>query len=126
MCLLSARWILLHGGLFLTELDETLPLRDRVHRPGLAQFARGLRKSNAHGIRRLMADGARIVASACTFGPVPVVKSIAALAAGWSCASAVPDRYAHVLAYWGNYVGTCACLFHRIATGQRTDGSEVA
>ena len=32
----------------------------------------------------------------------------------WAWASLYPYSYDHVLAYWGNYAGTCAYIFHRL------------
>lgn len=95
-------------------LADVLP-RDRVHH--LASFG-GLRASTAlpaPAARLLAREAPRFAAAAARYGAAPLAKTLFVLpiAAAWAAKHA--DRFDHVLAYWGNYAGTCAYLAHRLA-----------
>lgn len=59
-------------------------------------------------------DAARTLASAAIRGPMAVAKTAYVLPQAWAWAAEHAGRYDHVLAYWGNYPGTCAYAFHRL------------
>lgn len=96
--------------------DRALP-RERVHHPGWHLLRRAVCPPSTNATARLLGDGATVLASASRYGAEPVAKSVCALLEGWAWATRAPARYDHVLAYWGNYAGTAAFLFHRIAGG---------
>lgn len=87
--------------------------RDRVHHMGLLESMRGVTTLLRSGTvaRR---DARAVLASAVQHGAVPFAKTAYVLPKAWTWA-AQASRYDHVLAYWGNYAGTCAYLFHRLA-----------
>jgi glycosyltransferase involved in cell wall biosynthesis len=45
---------------------------------------------------------------------VPFAKTAYVLPKAWAWSGPHAQRYDHVLAYWGNYAGTCAYAFHRL------------
>src|SRR2546427_417164 len=59
-------------------------------------------------------DAAAVSLAAARFGPGPLAKSVYVFPKAWAWAAQHADQYDHVLAYWGNYAGTCAYLFHRL------------
>ena len=60
-------------------------------------------------------DTAAVCASAVRFGLEPLGKSIWAIFEGQSFAQKhFNEKYDHILAYWGNYTGTCAYICHRL------------
>jgi len=103
---------------------DQLP-RDRVHHLKFFQSVRaGITTLVKPGTGRMARRDARdIMASAVRFGRVPFAKTAYVLPKAWTWAAryaraqtegAEPRRYDHVLAYWGNYAGTCAYIFHRL------------
>src|SRR5919198_1356087 len=42
-------------------------------------------------------------------------KTLYLMPKAWAWAAEHAGQYDHVLGYWGNYAGTCAYLFHRLA-----------
>jgi glycosyltransferase involved in cell wall biosynthesis len=93
---------------------EVLP-RDRVHHLGIADCIRRARPWPPRRLARLARDAALVSASAVRHGLIPLAKSGYVVPKAWVWAHEFADRYDHVLAYWGNYAGTCAYLFHRLA-----------
>lgn len=98
---------------------DKLP-RDRVHHLRLLESIRGV-TTLARGGATARGDARAVLASAVPHGLVPFAKTAYVLPKAWTWASqyqknAAARRYDHVLAYWGNYAGTCAYLFHRLAT----------
>jgi colanic acid/amylovoran biosynthesis glycosyltransferase len=86
--------------------------RNRVHHLGLVSSVRqSLGRVGKLGWR----DALRILPSAVRFGPVPLAKTAYALPKAWAWAAQYGHSYDHILAYWGNYAGTCAYAFHRLA-----------
>jgi len=88
--------------------------RDRVHHLPLRATGPGLSWLGHASARR---DARAILASAKNYGPVPFAKTAYVLPKAWTWARDYRNAgYDHVLAYWGNYAGTCAYAFHRLAT----------
>ena len=88
--------------------------RDRVHHLPLRATGSGLSMLRDATARR---DARAILASARHFGAAPFAKTAYVLLKAWTWARAYRNAgYDHVLAYWGNYAGTCAYVFHRLAT----------
>ena len=106
----------LDAGLWRYTLDllspDKLP-RDRIHHLSLADSVRQAR----HTVRTRSAicarDALAVLPAAARYGPVPLAKTAYVLPKAWAWAAAFGDAYDHVLAYWGNYAGTCAYAFHR-------------
>lgn len=63
---------------------------------------------------RFMRDAVAVSASAMRLGIGPLARSAYVMTKGWGWAARNRDRYDHVLAYWGNYAGTGAYVFHRL------------
>jgi glycosyltransferase involved in cell wall biosynthesis len=84
---------------------------DHVHNIGMGE---SLRTRPPRALGRLMRDALAIGASAARFGFVPLAKSAYVIPKAWAWAARHGERYDHVLAYWGNYAGTCAYVFHRL------------
>ena len=63
---------------------------------------------------RFMRDAVAVSGSAMRLGIGPLVRSAYVMTKGWGWAARNRDRYDHVLAYWGNYAGTGAYVFHRL------------
>jgi glycosyltransferase involved in cell wall biosynthesis len=87
----------------------------RVHHLGLAEAMRGARRVRRSRVLQGWSDVTRILPAAARFGAVPFAKTVYVLPKAWAWAAAYGDRYDHILAYWGNYAGTCAYVFHRLA-----------
>ena len=92
---------------------DQLP-RERVHHVSLGGSLAGALTTLRTGGARLRRDARAILASAAQHGPVPFAKTAYVLPKAWAWA-AEHRQYDHVLAYWGNYAGTCAYAFHRLA-----------
>lgn len=93
-------------------LDESVLPRSRVHHISLP--ASLWRARPWRGAGTVVRAAAAIGASALRYGPVPLLKSMYVLPKAWAWAAERGDRYDHILAYWGNYAGTSAYLFHRL------------
>ncbi len=63
---------------------------------------------------RFVRDALAVGASAMRLGIGPLARSAYVVTKGWGWAARHADRYDHVLAYWGNYAGTGAYVFHRL------------
>ncbi len=92
---------------------EVLP-RERVHHLSLGASLRQAPSGSLRQVAGFLRDAAVIAASAVRYGPLPLAKSMYVLPKAWAWAAQFRDRYDHVLAYWGNYAGTCAYAFHRL------------
>lgn len=92
---------------------EHLP-RQRVHH--LTWPRAMMRAARGGALRRAMnlRDAASILAAAARFGPAAFAKTACVLPKGWAWTAGPGPRIDHVLAYWGNYAGTCAYVFHRM------------
>ena len=94
--------------------EDVLP-RARVHHLGLLQACQdAVTWPPPRRLGTFFRDALAVNASALRYGPVAFAKTayICPKALGWAARHA--DGYDHVLAYWGNYAGTCAYLFHRL------------
>ena len=92
--------------------------RQRVHHLSVSAGLNGalsmLRRSPGAAAR----DALTVLGAAARYGPVRFAKTAYLLPKAWTWAEAVARSsrpFDHVLAYWGNYAGTCAYLFHRLA-----------
>ena len=93
--------------------EDVLP-RDRVHHAGVGRSLAGARRLPASRVGTLAGDSAAILASATRYGATTLAKTAYVLPKAWDWAGQFADRFDHVLAYWGNYAGTCAYAFHRL------------
>jgi len=98
-------------------LDSVLP-RNRVHHLSLPQALLAGRSWPPRRAATGLRDAAAITASALRFGPTAFAKSAYVMPKAWAWARQFPDRFDHVLAYWGNYAASCAYAFHRLTTRQ--------
>src|SRR5690242_4103357 len=87
--------------------------RDRIHHIGLREGLRRLPPPGTRGVR-LVRDAIAVSASALRYGPVTFAKTAYVLPKAWAAAHRYADQFDHVLAYWGNFAGTCGYLFHRL------------
>jgi glycosyltransferase involved in cell wall biosynthesis len=97
-------------------LDERVLPRSRVHHISLA--ASLWRARPWRGVGTVVRAAAAISASALRYGPLPLLKSLYVLPKAWAWAVERGDQYDQILAYWGNYAGTAAYLFHRLTGGR--------
>ena len=93
--------------------QDVLP-RSRVHHLGTVDILRFAMRPNVLHPARFIRDVAAVSASAIKFGVGPVAKSAYVFMKALSWAQRAGRDYDHVLAYWGNYAGTCAYIFHRL------------
>jgi glycosyltransferase involved in cell wall biosynthesis len=93
--------------------EDVLP-RSRVHHLGFFESCRRARPWRGRGLGTVLREAAAVAAAAARFGASPLAKSLYVLPKAWAWATEHADRYDHVLAYWGNYAGTAAHLFHRL------------
>lgn len=94
-------------------LDDGRVTRHRIHHltfgESLLRAGPVLRRSAPW-----LGDAAAVLASAARFGPIPLAKTAYVLPKAWAWAAESARSYDHVMAYWGNYAGTCAWAFHRL------------
>ncbi|MGH7519972.1 MAG: glycosyltransferase [Gemmatimonadales bacterium] len=99
---------------------DQLP-RERVHHISLGASLGGAMTMLRSGGARLRRDLRAVLASAARHGAVPLAKTAYVFPKAWAWAAehgrarAAEVQYDHVLAYWGNYAGSCAYAFHRLA-----------
>lgn len=98
----------------LNLLGENILPRERIHHLGLPTALRRLRPWPVGPAARFAADAGRIAASAVRYGIGPLSKSVYVMPKAWAWAREFANRFDHVLAYWGNYAGSCAYVFHRL------------
>jgi glycosyltransferase involved in cell wall biosynthesis len=93
--------------------EERLP-RDRVHHLALgASIRRAPESARARGAT-MIRDALAVLGASARFGPMTLAKTGYTLPKAWAWAADHAGRFDHVLAYWGNYAGTCAYAFHRL------------
>lgn len=98
--------------------EDVLP-RERVHHASTGRsLAAAARHLSAGQMATAAADSAAILAAAARYGAVPLAKTAYVLPKAWEWAGQFANRFDHVLAYWGNYAGTCAYAFHRLMGGR--------
>ena len=95
-------------------LDERVLAPERIHHLDLVDCLRQARPGRLSRVTTFLRDAAAITVSAIRYGPGPLAKSLYVLPKAWTWAARFRDRFDHVLAYWGNYAGTCAYAFHRL------------
>jgi glycosyltransferase involved in cell wall biosynthesis len=96
-------------------LNDTLMPRDRIHHLRLGDCLRVLHGGGKGRLHRFVRDTAALNAAAARYGPLAVAKTAYVALKAWAWAAEHSERFDHVLAYWGNYAGSCAYLFHRLA-----------
>jgi glycosyltransferase involved in cell wall biosynthesis len=95
-------------------LSEAQLPRHRVHHLGLLDSVqRALPTVRGHAAA-CSRDAVSVLASAARYGPIPLAKTAYVLPKAWAWHAELAGRFDHVLAYWGNYAGTCAFAFHRL------------
>jgi len=94
--------------------ERYLP-RERVHHGSAGLLLRSLGPARTNGVATFVKDALAITRAAARAGLGPLAKSVWVLPLGWAWARLLETRYDHVLAYWGNYAGTCAYIYHRLA-----------
>ncbi|MEX2156262.1 MAG: glycosyltransferase [Gemmatimonadales bacterium] len=92
---------------------EHLP-RERVHHLTVGAALDRARPTLRRSFGPAARDALALLRSAARYGPVRLAKTAYLLPKAWAWA-AESAQYDHVLAYWGNYAGTCAYAFHRLA-----------
>jgi glycosyltransferase involved in cell wall biosynthesis len=98
----------------LNILDKTALPRDRVHHLSFGESVRQALVTLGRSPATALWDAARILGASVRYGPVPAAKSSYALMKSWAWAARHGAAYDHILAYWGNYAGSCAYAFHRL------------
>ncbi len=93
--------------------EDVVP-RTRVHHLGLLRSLARTRPWRSRELGTVAQTAVAVGAAALPYGPGPVAKSLYVLPKAWAWAARHGGSYDHVLAYWGNYAGTCAYLFHRL------------
>ena len=89
--------------------------RERVHHLTLTAAVGGTLPTLMRNPLIALRDLFRVLPGAARKGRVVFAKTAYVFPKAWAWANEFGDRYDHVLAYWGNYAGTCAYAFHRIA-----------
>ena len=92
--------------------------RTRVHHLSLPGAALAALPTLARSFRTCRRDAGAILASAAQHGARAFAKTAYVLPKAWAWAAEYAGRFDHVLAYWGNYAGTCAYAFHRVIAQQ--------
>ncbi len=94
--------------------EDVLPRR-QVHHLGFGTSVLQLRPWPLERAAAFGREVRAITASAARFGLVPLLKTAYVVPKAWSWARDHAEGYDQVLAYWGNYAGTCAYLYHRLS-----------
>jgi glycosyltransferase involved in cell wall biosynthesis len=102
-------------GHSLDLLGPTHLPRNRVHHLEFWQALKAAKPVLQKQSARVRGDTWSILRAAARYGPVRLAKTAYALPKAWAWAAQYANRYDHVLAYWGNYAGTIAYAFHRLA-----------
>ena len=93
--------------------EEVLP-REKIHHLNLAQVLKSSRPYPVRSLGMFLRDAAAFNRAAMRYGAGPLAKTSYVLSKAWAWAQKHGNDYDHVLAYWGNYAGTCAYAFHRL------------
>ena len=98
--------------------DRVFP-RQRVHHLSLgAALASALNPRPFSRSSSVLRVAASVTVDACSYGVMPVAKSLYSLTKASAWAGTFRSTWDHVLAYWGNYSATSAYAYHRITGGQ--------
>ncbi|HSA54786.1 MAG TPA: glycosyltransferase [Gemmatimonadaceae bacterium] len=95
-------------------LDERGMTRERIHHLGLTESLRRAGRVVRRHAMTCARDSVRALLSAARFGPITTAKTAYVFPKAWAWAADSAAPYDHVLAYWGNYAGTCAWAYHRL------------
>ena len=96
--------------------EEVLPRRN-VHHLTVTECLRAASTAvTSRKVGRLLGDSTRITASASRFGINALSKTSYSLLTAWAWTKQLPDRFDHILAYWGNYAATSAYIYHRLSS----------
>lgn len=87
-------------------------LRERTHHIAVSRAVAGSLGTFARHPLSCARQAGTVLAASARYGPVALAKSAYVLPKAWSWAAEHASRFDHVLAYWGNYAGTCAWAFH--------------
>jgi glycosyltransferase involved in cell wall biosynthesis len=90
-------------------------LQNRVHHLTLTGAAREAAPTFWRHARACVGQASAVLPAAARFGVMPLAKTAYVLPKAWAWAAEHAPRFDHVLAYWGNYAGTCAWAFHQLA-----------
>lgn len=93
--------------------DGVLP-RERVHHLGLAESLRAARPWPGGKVLTFLRDGGALCADAAGSGVASLAKSTYVMPKAWAWSRRFPDRFDHILAYWGSYAASCAYVFQRL------------
>jgi glycosyltransferase involved in cell wall biosynthesis len=97
------------------SLEDVALLRRRTHHLTVTASARAWITGERRSDSSCRTSAMRAVGSGARFGVVPAIKTALSAAKARAWAEAHCGRFDHVLAYWGNYAATAACLFHQVA-----------
>ncbi|OLC05687.1 MAG: hypothetical protein AUH42_07035 [Gemmatimonadetes bacterium 13_1_40CM_70_11] len=97
------------------SLSEQVLPRARVHHIGLGRALQAVHPWRLLTASGFLRDAAAIGYSGLRCGPVSLAKTLYVVPLAYAWARDFGRQFDHVLAYWGNYAGTCAYLFHRFA-----------
>jgi colanic acid/amylovoran biosynthesis glycosyltransferase len=95
-------------------LDQRVLPRTSIHHVSLGKSLRRGAPLVARRPITAVGDASRVLFSALRHGPRALAKSAYVLPKAWAWAADAGEQYDHVLAYWGNFAGTCAYAFHRL------------
>jgi colanic acid/amylovoran biosynthesis glycosyltransferase len=112
----------LDGSLWHYSLDAQSGdgrLRERSRHLGVAGALRGAAPTLWRSAKLCARQTSTVLPAAARFGPVAFAKTAYVLPKAWAWAAERGAEFDHVLAYWGNYAGTCAWAFHQ-AVGRAT------
>ncbi|MCC7009048.1 MAG: glycosyltransferase family 4 protein [Acidobacteria bacterium] len=96
------------------DLSPSVLPRDRVHH---ASLKRSLAHAASPGALRHVGTMLALTGAGVRHGAEEALKTMYVLPKALAWARDHRGRFDHVLAYWGNYAGTCAYLFHRAIGG---------
>jgi glycosyltransferase involved in cell wall biosynthesis len=95
-------------------LAESILPKSRVHHVNFSHSLLSLRPLPVGSCCTFLRDATAITAAALRFGVKPLMKNIYVLLKGLAWTQKHPNRYDHILAYWGNYTASCAYIYHRL------------
>lgn len=96
-------------------LNENILARSKIHHLTISECLYGTSIRPSKELARFLRDSLSIGASAIRDGMGSFAKTMYVLMKAWTWSLRYRDQYDHVLAYWGNYAGSCAYVFHRLS-----------
>lgn len=91
--------------------NHVLP-RNKVHHVNIYKASYLVVQIPIRKIFSLLRDTSEICKSASRYGVKTLAKSLYVIPKAYAWSVSYPDCFDHILAYWGNYAGTCAYLYH--------------